>query len=80
MQPEARVKAFIADYHRSHSELKRHPDDHKQFDRWDALVETLDEAHFVDHGGQELAQVIHGKSPHTLEGEPVTNVRRDVRR
>src|SRR5687768_887049 len=76
MQPEERVKAFIADYHRAHSELKKHPDDDDEFERWEALVEALDKVHFVDHGGRELAQVIHGDSPHTLEGEPIASVKR----
>lgn len=76
MQPEERVKAFIADYHRSHSELKKHPDDYEQFDRWEALVVVLDRTHFVDQGGLELAQSIEGSSPHTLDSEPITGTRR----
>lgn len=76
MQPEERVKAFIADFHRSHSELKSHPDDHEQFERWDALVAALDQAHFVDRGGFELAQSISGTSEHTLEDEPIVSTRR----
>lgn len=75
MQPEERVKAFIADYHRAHAELEKQPDDDDQFERWEALVETLDETHFVDHGGLDLAQVIHGNSPHTSEGEPIASVK-----
>lgn len=76
MQPEERVKAFIADFHRSHTELKKHPDDHEQFDRWDVLVAALDKAHFVDHGGLELARSIDGSSPHTLAGEPIVSTQR----
>jgi len=77
MQPEERVQAFIADFHRSQSELKKHPDDAQQFDRWYALVEALDKAHFIDQGGIELSQVIHGgESPHTLAAEPIVNVKR----
>jgi hypothetical protein len=77
MQPEERVKAFIADFHRAQTELKRHPDDHEQFDRWSELVAALDTTHFVDRGGLELANVIHGgESPHILEAEPIVNVKR----
>jgi hypothetical protein len=76
MQPEERVKAFIADYHRSHTELKQHPDDHDQFDRWEALVETLDQSHFFDQGGLELARSIEGTSPHTLADEPIVSLKR----
>ena len=77
MQPEERVQAFIADFHRSQSELKQHPDDAQQFDRWYALVEALDKTHFIDQGGIELSQVIHGgESPHTLEAEPIVSVKR----
>ena len=76
MQPEERVEAFIADYHRSHTELKKHKADHKEFDRWQTLVEALDEAHFVDYGGRELANVISGTSPHTLVIEPIVSVKR----
>jgi hypothetical protein len=76
MQPEDRVKAFIADFHRSHTELKKHPDDHQQFDRWDVLVAALDEAHFIDEGGRELANSIGGSPDHTLEREPIVSTRR----
>lgn len=77
MQPEERVTAFIADYHRSHTELKKHPADHQQFDRWDELVEALNEAHFVDYGGRELARSISGgASPHMLAIEPIVSVKR----
>lgn len=81
MQPEERVKAFIADYHQVHGELKQHPADHKQFDRWEELVAKLDAAHFIDHAGQELAQSISGgESPHTLASEPIVNVKREGER
>jgi hypothetical protein len=36
----------------------------------------LDQAHFGDHGGLELAGSISGESPHTLAGEPIVNVTR----
>lgn len=76
MQPEARVKAFIADFHRSHVELKKHPDDHQQFERWDALLAVLYETHFVELGGIDLGQVISGESPHRLEIEPIVSAKR----
>ncbi|WP_161965837.1 DUF4241 domain-containing protein [Steroidobacter cummioxidans] len=75
LQPEARVRAFIADYHRAHSLLGT-KEVKEQFERWERLVEKLDEAHFLDHEGRELAGVIHGKSPHTLAGEPIVSVKR----
>ena len=75
MQPEERVKAFIADFHQAHSRLgPQNTDD--AFDRWAALVETLDQTHFVDHGGRELAGVIEGNPPHTIKGEPIVGTRR----
>ncbi len=75
LQPDARVRAFIADYQRAHSLLSTSNGSDK-FDRWDRLVEKLDQAHFIDHAGRELAGVIHGKSPHTVADEPIIGVSR----
>jgi hypothetical protein len=76
MQPEERVKAFIADFHRSHIELKKHPNDRKQFERWDALLAALDQAHFVDQGGHDLSRSIGGTPEHTLEKETIVSTGR----
>ena len=73
--PEARVKAFITDYHRSHSILRAKKGD-DEFERWEQLVQTLDQTHFIDHAGRELGDEIHGKSPHTLAGESIVGVKR----
>lgn len=75
LQPEQRVKAFIAAFHRAHSQLMTERSA-TEFERWTTLVNALDEAHFIDHGGRELAQVIEGESPHTLEREPIVSVTR----
>lgn len=75
LQPEERVNAFIAAFHRAHSQLMAEKGN-TDFERWTTLVNALDEAHFLDHGGRELAGVIDGESPHTLEREPIVSVTR----
>lgn len=80
MQPEERVKSFIAGYLRAHQQLhaERSPNDRApDFNRWKSLIAELDAEHGINQGCMALAGVIHGDSPHTPETEPVISTRNE---
>ena len=81
MPPEARVKAFIADYRHAHSQLMAKPAEPRdQFERWEALIAVLDQAHFVGHAGRRLSQSFSGESAYGLAIEPIIGTRRAAER
>lgn len=80
MEPEVRVKAFIADYLRAHQQLQAEnfkDRESERFSRWKALVAGLDAAHGINRGCMALAGVIHGSSAHVPEAEPVVGIREE---
>lgn len=54
LQPEARVQAFIADYHRAHTLLGTDRRDPNRFKRWREMIQELDRAHFIEEAGREV--------------------------
>jgi hypothetical protein len=80
MEPEARVKSFIADYLLAHQQL--HAENftdrvQDQFNRWNSLITNLDAEHGINRGCMALARVIHGDSPHVPEAEPIVSIREE---
>lgn len=78
MNPEERVRAFIASYLRAHEQFHAEGLDGRpleQFERWDALVSELDSEHGINSGCMPLAGVIHGDSPHHPDNETIIGTR-----
>jgi|GEM_PF-923993 len=78
MEPEVRVKAFIADYLRAHRQLRaENVIEHEQFKRWGSLIAGIDAEHGINRGCLALASSIPGKPPHVPDAEPVIGIRQD---
>jgi len=68
--PDARVRAFIADYHRVHGESSRIIAS-SDFDAWKKVVDRLTKAHFVAGGRSGLGNSMSSAADHHPESEKI---------
>ena len=69
--PEARVRAFIADYFQRHGQSTR-VIDAGDFTAWQSVIDGLDQAHFIAGAHSGLGNSMSNKADHHPDTEKIT--------